>query len=551
MATPTIIVNVTGGSDTAASGAGPATAITGASGRTRNTASQLHFGFFGATDDFSGVATDGTAVLYMAISTAGQRNFSSIAAIRNTRDTTTGNITSGAAVLSALGSTSGWSVGDVIKVTGAGAAGADLYSTILTVDSGTQVTLNDNAGTTVTGGAVENPKQATLTTSQGVNTGATNTSWAVGGKRASVFGTNSAKLYTNNGAAGDAMPGWIVEMQSGHSESAATAIVFRRAGDTTSGPIVLRGESGAVNVPIIQFTANGTHIQIRANFIQLKNFATINSNATKTASIGVNIISSAEVITIERVYFGLSTFKIWRGITLDASATFNIVVIRHCTFDTTADNAVRMGGVNSPVMYYNTILNAGGNAVHFVSNEYAGVVMFGNVIYNTTGIGVDFICTSTFSGARSMLFMHNTIDLSSSDGMKFELANTHLADCPIINNLVTNSGGFGINFSAAGFTTIFRDALGMIIDGNAGWNNSSGMYNPSGYGTNDPNVNPQYRSASTGDFTPTNRSLWGKGVPIGSTTPLGASSTGLTFSYSTPGAVQIPFRARPNVLIGM
>lgn len=67
----------------------------------------------------------------------------------------TGNITSGAAILSALASTTALAANTKIRIAGAGAASADLTARILSVDSSTQVTLDVNAGTTVTGAVVD------------------------------------------------------------------------------------------------------------------------------------------------------------------------------------------------------------------------------------------------------------------------------------------------------------------------------------------------------------------------------------------------------------
>lgn len=65
-----------------------------------------------------------------------------------------GNMTSGSAVLSALPSTTGRTAGETIAVVGAGAAGAILLTTILSVDSATQLTLAAAAGTTISGAKV-------------------------------------------------------------------------------------------------------------------------------------------------------------------------------------------------------------------------------------------------------------------------------------------------------------------------------------------------------------------------------------------------------------
>src|SRR6185436_2089858 len=98
MAFPTMLFNSSTGSDTLASGAGPGTAITGTAARSV-AASNRSIGFYGATDDLSGVATDGSAVVFLNVATAGQRNFSSIAAVKHTRQTgSAGAITSGTAI---------------------------------------------------------------------------------------------------------------------------------------------------------------------------------------------------------------------------------------------------------------------------------------------------------------------------------------------------------------------------------------------------------------------------------------------------------------------
>lgn len=69
---------------------------------------------------------------------------------------TTGSITSGTPTLTVASATN-FERGKVILVTGAGAAGADLYSEVIGV-SGTTITLADNAGTTVAGVVVRGPK---------------------------------------------------------------------------------------------------------------------------------------------------------------------------------------------------------------------------------------------------------------------------------------------------------------------------------------------------------------------------------------------------------
>ncbi len=545
MATPILLVDSATGSDSAASGAGPATAVTGTKGRTRNTASQLHVGFFEASaPDLSGVLTDGSHVLYIAISTAGQRNFSSIAGVKDTQHTTTGNITSGAAILSALGSTTGWSVGDVIKVAGAGAASADLYSTILTVDSSSQVTLNDNAGTSVTGGAVTNPKQVTLTSSQGVNTGTTDTSWAIGGKRATAIKAsgNSSKLWENNSSTGDAKAGWIVEMASGHTETGISGpFNVRSSGDSTTGQVTLRGASAAATRPVITFSNNGVGLDIRGGPLLLKDFALENSNATKTASIAIRLVSgSATWTTLQNIKIAHSTNKFWKGVQNTFGDGSTSVLMRECEIGYTASfgyEHVTQGGTTASgqKLLFNFIHDTGGNAVTFGSDYFQGLFIHGNVIYNCTGIGIN-IDSSRAASDGTVTVTHNTIDSCTSDGIKVPTAAAWVAASIFMNNLVSNCGGYGFNFSSATFTAAYRDSFGLTVDGNNCYNNTSGAYNPSSFGSNDPGLNPTYANASGGDFAVTNTSLKAKGVPIGGTTHIGTGSS--TYSYVDPGAAQ-------------
>ncbi len=174
MAFPVVKVDSTAGgaSDTACSGAGPSTALTGTAGATDGAGTTVTLD---SGTVLTGVDTTGLHVIYLADTTAGHRRFSRI------------------------------------------------------------------TGTAGSGGATP-----TVTVADAYTINLTGKSWAIGGTRATVAGAVSLLLFDNNSAAGDAMPGWVVEMQSGHAETGLTATInLRRAGDTTSGPIILRGLPGA------------------------------------------------------------------------------------------------------------------------------------------------------------------------------------------------------------------------------------------------------------------------------------------------------------------
>ena len=87
MAFPTIVYNASTGSDTAASGAGPATAITG-SGAAHTSGIASTTIEFDNSPDLSGVATDGSAAVWLNTS-AGGRHLSKITAVDDGADTVT------------------------------------------------------------------------------------------------------------------------------------------------------------------------------------------------------------------------------------------------------------------------------------------------------------------------------------------------------------------------------------------------------------------------------------------------------------------------------
>lgn len=104
MAYPVVVFNSSTGSDTAASGAGPATAVTGTAAAHTNGSASTTITLTNSPD-LSGVATDGSHVLWM--DTPSGRQFSKITGVDNGADTVTVedsfNIASGSAVNYAIG----------------------------------------------------------------------------------------------------------------------------------------------------------------------------------------------------------------------------------------------------------------------------------------------------------------------------------------------------------------------------------------------------------------------------------------------------------------
>ncbi len=465
MSFPVILVDSTNGakSDTACSGAGPATAKTGAAASSTTTTN------IDITDtvDLSGVSTAGDAVIYFADTTAGHRRFARIT-----------NVTGGPS-----GST--W-----------------------------HITLDANSPVTTTVGPF---------------------SWAIGGVRATIGGTVSALLFNNNAAAGDAMPGWTVQMQSGHAETITTAITPKRSGDTTSGRITL---SGTGTMPVLTFnTSNAIAIDFSAiNYLTLSGFKLVSNNASQTYAIKAAGNNSA---TIQGVVIAQGT-QVWGSsgnhAGIDCSVAIGIV-IRDCDISGTY-NGINAPGGSYSAKIYNNYIHGVANIGMFLQDGSGSV--YGNVIRSSGARGIDF--TANQNEFRPWVFFFNTIDNSTLDGMRITSTGNNIYALGIVNNIFSNNGNYGLNFSAVSDLTLA--GFGVQVLGNQTYLNTSGAYhsttgaynyNTCPWASGDINLNPTYTSTGGNDFS-IGTNLKAQGYPLGGTLPVGTTSS--TYSYVDPGAAQ-------------
>ena len=398
MALPTILVNATGGSDTQASGAGPATALFGTTDASTDGTGLIVTVTAGT--DLSGVAIDGSHVIYLADATAGARNF--------------GKITNSA-----------------------GSGGAT-----------PTVTVADAFGLTLS-----------------------SKSWAIGGKRASIGAATSKKLFDNNSAAGDAMPGWAVEMESGHTETIAATFDARRAGDQTSGPIILRGTSGAATLPVLTFSNNGNGIVPRGLWQIYRDFELRNSNVTKTASAGFSLGATGGG-TIIGVKISNAANKFWKGI-IDASPSGTISRIIGCDIGNTANIGIDCTSSGKYTYAWNYIHDCGATAGVNQTSTPPTFAFYGNVVAGNTGDGLRM--TGASAGAQGIVIMHNTFYGNFSDGVEVTQAggNGQVLGLILINNIFLGNGlsgtGYGINFSGATDIGLFG-SLVCILNNNCNAN---------------------------------------------------------------------------------
>ena len=242
MTASTVIYNYDIGSDTQCSGTvietSPGSVFFGTKARARST-SPLRIGFYDSpVPDFQPIEDDigsNGARLLLWYGTASNRQFSIITGVKvGDSSGYTGSISASTATLT-VDSTSGMAVDDAIRIAGAGASGADLYTEISSIVS-LVVTLKNNASTTVVDADVYIPTQVTVEDTTWTVPNA-DTNWAIGGRRKDLGSTQSF-LDIKAGSK-------ILFECSDHDNNTFTAngvITCSVSGNTTDGRISIEGK---------------------------------------------------------------------------------------------------------------------------------------------------------------------------------------------------------------------------------------------------------------------------------------------------------------------
>lgn len=400
MALPTILVDGNDGaaSDSAASGAGPTSAITGSSASTSGDGLTVTLD---GSPDLSGVATDGSHVIYLADSTAGNRNFG--------------------------------------KITGKD-------------DGADTVTVSDAFGTSLSG-----------------------LSWAIGGVRATVFGTNSVKLLENNSNNGDMMPGWILEIQAGHTESFSSTVRTRRAGDTTDGAITIKGSS-ETNRPILTYT--GTSIAWIVGAGNYQRFENLEFRSTTTTSYCFSSGSGGRYSTFRNLKIAHSSNTFSTGFFCNTDPW----KIEHCEIAYCTTTGINLtSGIIDKCRIHN---NATGIDISGVTGSSS---VLNCMIYSNTAVGLDM---GVINAHGSRVVVGNVFYANAAGGIDFTDSSERMYGSLIVkhNILVSNTGGYGIEWVTVGIAEL--SAYGVLWDSNAYYSNTSG---PSDIGT--------YESAGIGGET--------------------------------------------------
>lgn len=431
-------------------------------------------------------------------------------------------------------------------------ASTDGAGTTVTLTSGTDLTnvatdgshvifLNDStAGARnfgkITGKAGSGGATPTVTVANAFGLNLTTKSWAIGGKRASIGGTTSSKLFANGGANGDMLPGWTCELQSGHAETISNLNMYR-AGDLTSGPITLRGAAGGTR-PVLSVSTDQSALVPRAawwvfKFFELASTGAKSSGAANCGGGGNNIVwDDIKIVTS-------GTNKWTTGF---YSPTGNMAW-RNCEIANTAG-----AGIGVPPSVGQLRINAcyihhnGGAGIDLTSGppSVCGTEITDCLIVNNTGDGARWTASRGDPYSSGLLVVGNTFYNNGGDGL--EILSAPGADMGvqsrIASNIFANNGGYGINWSHASSTATALEAAGPHVVNNDFYANTSGKYNPSGLtiSEGERTVDPQFTNAAGGDFS-IGTNLKALGFPT--TTLLGSA----TRSYVDIGAAQRQERA--------
>ena len=440
---------------------------------------------------------------------------------------------------SATGSdTAASGAGPATALTGTAAA-TDAAGTLVTLDGSPDLTnvltdgshviwVNDttaNARNFASISAKDNVAK-TVTVSQAFAASLSGRTWAIGGRRASIGSTTSRRLVeqTTNG---DWMPGWRVRFASGHSETLSAALNLRRVGTATDGPMYFEADPAATVQPTLTWSVNVNGVNVINGGKQVTGLRLRNTNATKSGA-GIIIGNAATNVFVKGNKIGESgaAWAIGVSYTNNNNAHTEIVEndigfnatgisLSSTTFiggndihDCSSHGVLYGGGTNGfATLYKNAISNIGGDAVR-TATAITGLQALGNTIHGVTGDAF------------------NILDVT--------LATEHIS---IYDNNVSNIGGYGIDWAVTAEAAAF---VATQVRFNNFFSCTLGVSNPSGLAISDgTNINPNYVSSGTRDFTPTNSGITSQGFP---------ATLGAAINHAGIGAIQPSGGGAPGLL---
>lgn len=335
----------------------------------------------------------------------------------------------------------------------------------------------------------------TVTLAHAVTGSTSGQTWGINQTLASLNHANSRKLFENNSAAGDAMPGWTVQLQNGHAETITSTITFRRSGDLTDGRIAVTSNFTTTR-PVLTSTVNSSMLSITTSvgLIEVSRLHAIGPGTGSTSSRAIGVVNNNSGMLFEDLVIGNSatTDGFAVGISCGNGATgrgfIKNVEVKFCTTGISDGmSAMRMTHIN--VHHCTTgVIFSWVNILMDLSHS---------LIHHNSGDGVQV------SSGINVSIRHCTIDNNGGDGIEFN-ANAadwlayslHIDSCQI-----TNNGGYALNFTGTGISDAYIAASTSRIFNCNHYLNTSGFSNYNlAFAEGTQNVDPEYVDASTGDY---------------------------------------------------
>ena len=430
MAYPTILFNSSTGSDTAASGAGPATALTGSSAATSGDGLTVTLD---GSPDLSGVATDGTHAIWLNDTTAGHRNFAYITG----KDDGAKTVTVTTAFTGSLSGKS-WAIG----------------GKRLSLAGSLRLVNNNNATGDIglAGGwrlRFEDSYTETLTAQV---------------KLAGAIGNYRNFFYIEGDPAATVAPvfttaynGTLFYIDTG------TSVIFDR-------------------LKFVATTSLASAVTTLFSFVANDGVLTINNSqfVGSAAGNGFNFIINLDrdnLVMCSNCFFGPTKTNAL------LVANCRKLSIKNCFFDNTgSSNAIKITSVNyiSAVNIRDSFV-VGGNSTGIVFNSAAvsptqSLLLENNTIFNIAASGIDFQSdpTGTYPYYRGFRVRNNLIGKCTDTAVKFSHANATLASLQMQDVLV-DSNSFGSGATANGADCNIASLATNSFNGNITFGNTSNL----------------------------------------------------------------------------
>jgi hypothetical protein len=337
---------------------------------------------------------------------------------------------------------------------------------------------------------------------------------AVGGKRRTIAG--SLQVFPDvKGDHGLTIPGWTIQFDGSTGINYTSGTTLSTVGITKGCKIQSTPGTG---MAVIEGTANGVLFDLGHN-CEMANLQLINTNATKTLSIGVRNVPQTNGIIV--------------GGSSSAQGFYKGVTNVDCTVDTTYASEIRFNviGIDDRAMSYvianwihdnTTGINVGSSC------NKPGLYFRNLIVRNNVGI----VLTSVDTGILGIV--EDTIDSNVSHGIDFA---SDAQGKMLVNNQITNNGGAGVRCNA-GTADCGRLRGQALVAFNNYYNNAGGDRVNWPVGENETNNAPNYTNPGANNYCPKGSSRFG-GPPV---PPNGTYANSATKSVNFQGACQ------PNLL---